>query len=61
MKRPFTEVEMRKSVSRLKNNKSTGIDDISAELINTALRLYTNKLQTFLIKWQKLATPQMKL
>ena len=33
MKRPFTEVEIRKSVSRLKNNKSTGIDDISAEMI----------------------------
>ena len=33
MKRPFTEVEIRRSVSRLKNNKSTGIDDISAEMI----------------------------
>ena len=31
MKRPLTEVEIRKSLSRLKNNKSTGIDDISAE------------------------------
>ena len=33
MKRPFTEVETRKSMSRLKSNKSTGIDDISAEMI----------------------------
>ena len=33
MKRPFTEVEIRKSVSRLKNNKSTGIDDISTKMI----------------------------
>ena len=33
MKGPFTEVEIRKSVSWLKNNKSTGIDDISAEMI----------------------------
>ena len=30
MKRPFIELEIRKSVSRLKNNKSTGIDNISA-------------------------------
>ena len=33
MKRPFTEGKMRKSLSRLKNNKSQGIDDISAEMI----------------------------
>ena len=33
MKRPFTEVEIRKLVSRLKNNQSTGIDDISVEMI----------------------------
>ena len=33
MKRSFTEVDVRKSVSRLKNNKSTGIDEISAEMI----------------------------
>ena len=33
MKRPFTEVEIRKSVSRMKNNKGTWIDDISAEMI----------------------------
>ena len=33
MKRQFTEVEIRKSVSKLKNNKSTGIDNISAEMI----------------------------
>ena len=33
MKRPFTGVEIRKSLSRLKNNKRTGINDISAELI----------------------------
>ena len=33
MKRPFTEVEIGKSVSRLKNNKSIGIDDISTEMI----------------------------
>ena len=33
MKRPFTEVELRKSVSRLKNSKSIGIEDISAEMI----------------------------
>ena len=33
MKRPFTEVEIRKSVSRLKNNKSTGIYYITAEMI----------------------------
>ena len=33
MKRPFREEEIRKSVSRLRNNKSPGIDDISAETI----------------------------
>ena len=33
MKRPFMEVEIRKSVSRLKNSNSTGIDDISAEVM----------------------------
>ena len=33
MKSLFTEVEIRKSVSKLKNNKSTEIDDISAEMI----------------------------
>ena len=33
MKRPFTQVEIRNSVSRWKNNKSTGIGDISAEMI----------------------------
>ena len=32
MKRPFSEKEIRKSVSRLKN-KSPGIDDISLEMI----------------------------
>ena len=40
MKRQFTEVEIRKSLSRLKNNKSTGIDDISAEMIK-----YTCKIE----------------
>ena len=34
MERPFTEENIRKSVSRLKNNKSPGIDDISAEMIS---------------------------
>ena len=33
MKKSFTEVKIRKSVCRLKSNKSTGIDDISAEMI----------------------------
>ena len=33
MKRPLTEVEIRKSVSWLKNNKSPGLDDISADMI----------------------------
>ena len=33
MNRPFTEGETRKSVSRLKSKKSTGIDDISIEMI----------------------------
>ena len=33
MKRPSTKVEIGKSVNKLKNNKSTGIDDISAEMI----------------------------
>ena len=37
MKRPFTEVEIRKSVSRLKNNKSTGID-VSEEMIKYSLK-----------------------
>ena len=39
IKRPFTEVEIRKSVSRLKNNKSTGIDDISAEMIKYSTKI----------------------
>ena len=33
IKRPFTDVEIRQVVSRLKNNKNTGIDDINAEMI----------------------------
>ena len=33
MKRPFTEEEIRKSVSRLKNNKISGIDDINVDMI----------------------------
>ena len=39
IKRPFTEVELRKSVTRLKNNNSTGIDDISAEMIKYSLKI----------------------
>ena len=39
MKRPFTEVEIRKLVSRLKNKKSTGIDDISAEMIKCSPKI----------------------
>ena len=39
MKRPFTEVEIGKSVSRLKNNKSIGIDDISTEMIKYSLKI----------------------
>ena len=39
MKRLFIEVEIRKSVSRLKNNKSTGIHDISAEMIKYSLKI----------------------
>ena len=47
MKRPFKGVEIRKSVSRLKNNKSTEIDDISAEMIKYVLTLYNNRLWAF--------------
>ena len=39
MKRPFMGVELRKSVSRLKNNKSTGIDGISAEMIKYSSKI----------------------
>ena len=39
MKRPFTEVEIRKSVSRLKNSKRTGINDISGEMIKYSLKI----------------------
>ena len=38
MKRPFTELEIRKSVSRLKN-KNTRIDDISAEMIKCSPKI----------------------
>ena len=47
MKRPFTEEEIRKSVSRLRNNKSLGIDDTVQRGSSTAPRLYTNRWQTF--------------
>ena len=39
IKRPFTEVEIRKSESRLKNSKSTELDDISAEMIKYSPRV----------------------
>ena len=53
MNRPFTEVEIRKSVIRLKNNKSTAMDDISAEMIKYSPKMYTNRLQTYLMKLAK--------
>ena len=36
MRNPFTEEEIRKAAKSLKNNKSTGIDDLPAELIKYA-------------------------
>ena len=61
MERPFTEVEITKSVSRLKNNKSTGIDNISAEMIKYSPKIVYQEMQTFSMKWQKLAISQMKV
>ena len=61
MKRPFTEIEIRKPVSRLKNNKSTGIDDISAEIIKYSPKIVYQQIADILMKWQKLVISEMML
>ena len=58
MKRPFTEVEIRKSVGRWKNNKTTGIDDISAEMIKYSPKIVYQQIEDI---FNEMATPQMKL
>ena len=44
MKEPFKEVEIRKSVSRLKDNMSTGINDISAEMIKYSPKIVYQRI-----------------
>ena len=53
MKRPFTEVEIRKSVSRLKNNKGTGMDD-SPKLVYQQIVDSFNEMATLAISQMKL-------
>jgi len=49
MQTPFTETEESNAVKSLKINKSAGCDNLRAEMINTAQKLYTEALQSFLI------------
>ena len=53
MKRPFTEIEKRKSVSRLKNNKSIGIDDISTEMIKYSPKIVYQQITDVYIEMAK--------
>ena len=53
MKRPFTEVEIRKSVSSLKNNKSAGIDEISAEMIKYSPKIVYQQIADIFNKMAK--------
>ena len=53
MKRPFTEVEIRKSVGRLKNNKSTEIDDISAEMIKYSPKIVYQQIADIFNEMEK--------
>ena len=53
MKRPFTEVEIKKSVSRLKNNKSSGIDHICTEMIKYSPKIVYQHIADIFSKMAK--------